>query len=162
MDETIEKLFETADITCFAPTHITVHHSATDPRATVDNIRRAHQERGWSDIGYHVLIRPSGEIEAGRPLSKPGAHVRDANSYTVGVCCVGDYSTEELPSPMMSSLERVLLSLQQFFNIAPTEVLGHSEMNERLKGTPGTICPGDPLRAFLKRWRSTINGTGAG
>lgn len=153
MDETIAKLLETADLECFAPTHIAVHHSATDARASVDNIRRAHLERGWSDIGYHILIRPSGEVEAGRPLSKPGAHVRDANSYTIGVCCVGDYSTDAPPPLMLNALERVLMLLQQHFKIAPTEVLGHSELNEMLKGAPGTICPGDPLRSFLRRWR---------
>ena len=49
---------------------IILHCSATpegrDVPASV--IRRWHiEDRGWSDIGYHFVIRLDGTVEAGRP-----------------------------------------------------------------------------------------------
>lgn len=56
----------------------------------VKEIRRWHvKERGWSDVGYHFIIKRDGMIEKGRPLSRAGAHVRGHNRGTIGVCYVG-------------------------------------------------------------------------
>ena len=45
--------------------------------------------RGFSDIGYHYVIRLDGTIEVGRPLSKPGAHCLGHNKNSIGICYVG-------------------------------------------------------------------------
>ena len=67
---------------------IIVHCSATP--AGRDNsaadIRRWHRQRGFSDIGYHFVVRLDGTIEAGRPLELPGAHCRGHNLRSIGVC----------------------------------------------------------------------------
>ena len=42
----------------------------------VEDIRAWHKAKGWSDIGYHYLIKIDGTIEAGRPLDKIGAHAK--------------------------------------------------------------------------------------
>ena len=55
----------------------------------VNDIRRMHLKRGWSDIGYHVLIKRNGEIQFGRPMSKIGAHVKGFNRTSIGVVWVG-------------------------------------------------------------------------
>jgi N-acetyl-anhydromuramyl-L-alanine amidase AmpD len=55
-----------------------------------DEIRSWHvNKNGWSDIGYHYVIRRSGVIDTGRPLKNSGAHVKGRNATTVGVCLVG-------------------------------------------------------------------------
>lgn len=44
---------------------------------------------GWSDIGYHYLIRLDGTVERGRDESMVGAHTVGQNSNSIGICYVG-------------------------------------------------------------------------
>lgn len=71
---------------------IIVHASATPPSMDigVEEIRKWHvEERGWSDVGYHVVIRRDGTAEMGRPFWRAGAHCRGHNSNSIGVCLIG-------------------------------------------------------------------------
>ena len=45
----------------------------------VKEIDRWHKDRGWSQIGYHYVVRRNGEIERGRPIEQQGAHAKGAN-----------------------------------------------------------------------------------
>ncbi len=72
--------------------YIVVHAADTKPSMDigVKEIRKWHvEERKWSDIGYHFVIRRDGSIESGRPLDVPGAHVRGFNGVSWGICMVG-------------------------------------------------------------------------
>lgn len=53
---------------------IIVHCSATKPSMDigVEAIRQWHMNKGWSDIGYHYVIRRNGVVELGRDLDKDG------------------------------------------------------------------------------------------
>ena len=52
-------------------------------------------ERGWSDVGYHYVIRLDGTIETGRPLGRVGAHAgKKFNSGSIGVCFEGGYNPD--------------------------------------------------------------------
>jgi N-acetyl-anhydromuramyl-L-alanine amidase AmpD len=56
----------------------------------VAEIRRWHvNDNGWSDVGYHFVIRRNGLVEQGRHLDHEGAHVHGYNDVAVGVCLVG-------------------------------------------------------------------------
>ena len=63
----------------------------------VDTIRKWHLERGWTDVGYHYVIRRDGSLEVGRPEEKIGAHCSGHNSNSIGVCLVGEgeYTEEQ-------------------------------------------------------------------
>jgi len=67
------------------PKRITIHHTAIptlsstasqlDEKSRMLKIQDVHQStNGWSDIGYHYIIMPSGRIYAGRPNGKKGSH----------------------------------------------------------------------------------------
>ena len=56
---------------------------------TVDEIRRWHKERGFSDIGYHYVIYLDGSVHEGRPIDKVGAHCKEHNSNSIGIAYVG-------------------------------------------------------------------------
>ena len=56
---------------------------------TVDDVRRWHKERGWSNIGYHYLVYRNGTVAVGRDVDLIGAHCSGHNSYSIGVCYVG-------------------------------------------------------------------------
>lgn len=72
---------------------IIIHCSATPPSMDVGvkEIRQWHLERGWSDIGYHFVIRRDGTIEEGRPVAIKGAHcaAKGGNTGSIGICMVG-------------------------------------------------------------------------
>lgn len=70
---------------------IWVHCSATKPSQDigVSIITEWHKAKGWSDIGYHFVIRRSGQIENGRPETEQGAHVYGYNKNSIGICMIG-------------------------------------------------------------------------
>ena len=70
---------------------IIIHCSATREGRNydVEEIRRWHLKRGWSDIGYHYLIHLDGKIEEGRPIERMGAHTTGQNRNSIGICYVG-------------------------------------------------------------------------
>jgi len=68
-----------------------VHCSATreGQDITVDTIRDWHLKRGWSDIGYHYVVKLDGTIETGRSVELMGAHVKGHNKDSIGICYIG-------------------------------------------------------------------------
>ena len=138
---------------------IIVHHSAGPPTETVEAIRRFHTAappagRGWSDIGYHYVVRFTGvawRVEPGRPVEREGAHDEGQNRGSIGVCLLGDYSTAPVPSAAWDALVKLMSDLMRVHNLSPDQVEGHRE-NEPAS-TP-TRCPGfEPalLRAALRQ-----------
>lgn len=74
---------------------IVVHCTYSPPRLDigVEEIRKWHvEENSWTDIGYHFVIRRDGTIEDGRPVERPGAHVKGHNSNSIGIAWVGGMS----------------------------------------------------------------------
>lgn len=85
-------------------TKIIIHCSATPPRMDIGagTIKRWHTDpkpkgRGWSDIGYHWVIRRDGRVEQGRPEARAGAHVRGHNANSIGICLVGGTGEDGKP-----------------------------------------------------------------
>ena len=128
---------------------IVVHYSATPIESDIDSatIDRWHRERGFREIGYHIYIRKDGSVEYGRDLSQPGrfeqgAHSRDENSQSVGVCYEGgvtranpNYGFDTRTAAQKNTMIREIEKLKERFPNAI--VMGHRDM-------PGasTQCPG--------------------
>jgi N-acetylmuramoyl-L-alanine amidase len=76
---------------------IAIHCSATRPSQDVGvaDIRKWHKAQGWSDVGYHFVIRRNGKIEKGRAVDAVGAHVAGFNASSVGICMVGGVSQKD-------------------------------------------------------------------
>ena len=79
-----------------ATKYVVWHCSATKPDVDIgaSQIRSWHTSappdgNGWTDIGYHLIIRRDGSIEAGRHLEDAGIHVRGYNAVSVGICLIG-------------------------------------------------------------------------
>jgi len=137
---------------------LVVHHTATNRKATVEDIRRMHKERGWRDVGYHVLVRqPEGEQpkawhgrrhnmdERWDPWER-GAHTKGHNRSSVGFALVGNYHEAPPPHEMLEALADQLAAYAAMFGLGPSEVYGHREM----PGT-ATVCPGDCVDMNLVR-----------
>jgi N-acetyl-anhydromuramyl-L-alanine amidase AmpD len=78
---------------------IVIHCSATGPEMDIgaEEIRRWHKRRGWSDIGYHWVIRRNGDVETGRAEHRQGAHAKDYNRNSIGVCLIGGVDDNQYP-----------------------------------------------------------------
>lgn len=72
-----------------------VHHTVTASNLTVDDIRKLHLARGFTDIGYHYLIQRDstgrGHLKVGRPDTQPGAHCPAGgyNKTAIGMSVIG-------------------------------------------------------------------------
>lgn len=133
-------------------THIVIHCSATRPDLDVgaEQIRVWHRGRGWSDIGYHYVVRRSGAVEAGRPLERAGAHVAGHNAKTIGVCLVGGVDATGLPQAnytpgQWAALEKLVGDLCEQFPAA--RVCGHRDFPGVAKACP-CFDAGDWARAL--------------
>lgn len=120
---------------------IVVHCSATPPdrNVTVADIRRWHTKgNGWSDVGYHYVIRRDGVVEAGRPLERPGAHAAGYNADSIGVCLVGGVDSDGQPDANFTRQQWAALAQlvdDILLTHGPLKVIGHRDVNA------GKACP---------------------
>ncbi len=102
--------------------------------------------RGWSDIGYHFVIRRDGTIETGRPLDVPGAHVRGFNGVSWGICMAGGMAEDG--SNDCNFTKRQYFSLDilitELLDKAPQAIAqGHRDFNGVTK-----TCPNFNVKEF--------------
>lgn len=132
--------------------HIVLHCSATRPSQDVGaaDIRKWHKAKGWSDIGYHYVIRRDGKVEKGRGVYEIGAHVAGHNSNTVGVCLVGglnekDWKPEDnFTKEQWAALKTLVATLAKMFPSAT--ILGHRDFPKVAKA-----CPCFEARAWARK-----------
>lgn len=91
--------------------YVTIHCSATRNFEELDIgvIRSWHLNKGFSDVGYHYVIQPSGEVQIGRPINKRGAHVKDENIGNIGVCLIGN---DKFEYAQFNSLRNTLKTIE--------------------------------------------------
>ena len=150
------------------PKKLTVHCTASrqGQYQTAAQIRKYHTDpkphgKGWSDIGYHAIIRTDGVVEQGRPDDKQGAHVYGHNSDNLGVALVGglDHNGKAFNTfnyLQMNALYAFILEKCEQYNIPLAEVQGHRDYSPDLNGD-GVItsnefikeCPCFDVREWL-------------
>ncbi len=131
---------------------IVVHCSATRPDQDIGaaEIRRWHvEDNGWSDIGYHQVIRRNGSIELGRDLRQSGAHAKGFNRNSIGVCLVGGVNFVHDPDDNFTDKQYTSLgiTLEYWKRIYPqAEIVGHRDLPDVSKA-----CPSFDVAAWLTR-----------
>tara|TARA_R110002012_G_scaffold63845_3_gene167967 strand:- start:11178 stop:11594 length:417 start_codon:yes stop_codon:yes gene_type:complete len=113
---------------------IIIHCSATPEGRDIDaaTIKDWHVNgNGWSDIGYHYVIKLNGEIESGRPLDVTGAHVKGHNKDSIGICYVGGADEDMNPKDTMldcqeEAMRELIFSLRMVWDKDLT-LHGHNE-----------------------------------
>ena len=90
------------------------------------------------DIGYHFYITRDGEIHRGRALEKIGAHCRNHNTHSIGVCYEGGLDANGKPKDTRTleqkgALLALLRELKRQFPKAL--IVGHRDLNP-MKGCP--------------------------
>ena len=118
-------------------TRIVVHCSATYPEQDIDatDIDEWHQMRGWKCIGYHLVIKRDGTIEAGRTLGVVGAHAKGYNHTSVSVCLIGGLRSHHggtdtnFTMRQWLALEKTLTYLKTRYPDA--KVVGHRDLDAK-------------------------------
>lgn len=114
---------------------IIIHCADTPPTMDigVEEIREWHvKDNGWSDIGYHYVIRRDGTIETGRDLNIAGSHCYGYNKSSIGICLVGgrkkEGEEELFTAEQYDSLESLLINLKAFVSVK-VDIKGHRDFN---------------------------------
>lgn len=121
-------------------TEIIVHCSATPEGRdyTVDDIRRWHKQRGYSDVGYHYIVYRNGQLVQGRDINVIGAHAAGHNAHSVGVCYIGGMSADNSRPEDTRTLRqkaRLLSLLVDLRKLYPNaRIIGHRDLSEDKNG----------------------------
>lgn len=118
-------------------TEIIVHCTATPEGKdyTVEDIRKWHKERGWSDIGYHYVIDRKGHILTGRDVDIIGAHCDGHNAHSIGVVYIGGVSAlngkpkDTRTLAQKAGLIRCLTELKSMYPQA--KIYGHCDFSSK-------------------------------
>jgi N-acetylmuramoyl-L-alanine amidase len=140
----------TTKLTADTVKYLVVHSAATQASTDigVPEITRWHRARGFLEIGYHFVIRRDGTVEPGRAITKPGAHVADHNSHSIGICMVGGLdpngkAEDNYTLDQKAALAALLLGLLPQYPKA--EVLGHRDLSPDRNGD-GKVSPNEWLK----------------
>lgn len=140
---------------------IIVHHTWSPTSAqyaglsTVQAIQRWHTAqppngRGWSDIGYHLLVAPDGSLYNGRPMNTLGAHTAGQNQH-IGIACIANFDVED-PWAWggLGTLRACINILLGRLGLGVGSVHFHREYADK-------TCPGTKLD--LGKFRAWLNST---
>lgn len=139
---------------------IVIHHSATDTGSAA-LFHANHRARGMSNgLAYHFVIdngtagTRDGFIETGDRWRQqlPGGHCRQAeiNDTGIGICLVGDFTDRQPTEKQLDALVLLVRGLQEQFQIAPENVVGHGTILGEFSECPGRSFPWDEFRKRLQ------------
>ena len=133
-------------------TEIIIHCSATPEGRdyTVDDIRRWHKQRGYSDVGYHYIVYRNGILAQGRDVNIIGAHASGHNAHSIGICYIGGMSADNTRPEDTRTLRqkgRLLSLLVDLRKLYPNaRIVGHRDLSEDKNGN-GIIEPSEWMKA---------------
>ena len=122
-------------------TLIVIHCSAVKPDQTssVAQIDSWHRKRGFHlGVGYHYVIRRDGTIEPGRPEWMVGAHCKNHNAHSIGICYEGGLDIRGQPADTRTEAQKAAMRrlLEELHARYPRAIiLGHHDLN------PQKDCP---------------------
>lgn len=133
-------------------TEIIIHCTATPDGKdyTVDDIRRWHKQRGYSDVGYHYIVYRNGILAQGRDVNTIGAHASGHNAHSIGICYIGGMSADNTRPEDTRTLRqkgRLLSLLVDLRKLYPNaRIIGHRDLSEDKNGD-GIIEPSEWMKA---------------
>lgn len=128
-------------------TDIAIHHSATRTGSSLSFARHHVNNNGWAGIGYHYVILPDGTVEYCGDLDTIRANVGNNNSYIIGVCLVGDFTTNQKPTELQLASAFALIDDLKIKIPTIQRVRGHREF-------PGqtSTCPAMDMNKFREQY----------
>lgn len=127
-----------------------IHCSATRAGQDIDaaTIRSWHLRQGWSDIGYHFVIRLDGTVERGRPEHLPGSHAKGYNTGSIAMVYVGGLDAQGQPKDTRTPAQLTAMAdlCQELLDAYPgATLLGHRDISPD-KDRDGVVEPHEWLK----------------
>ena len=126
------------------------HCSATEEgvEVSVETLRRWHKNRGFKDVGYHVIVHLDGSAEEGRDIREAGAHAKGYNEESIGICYIGGLKNGK-PADTRTEAQKETLKIlhekfKKLFDIKT--VKGHRDLSVDLNGD-GVISKNEWMKA---------------
>ena len=123
-------------------TLLVIHCSAVRPDQTssaaqIDTWHRRDRHYKFG-IGYHYVVRRDGQIEPGRPEWMVGAHCKNHNAHSIGICYEGGLNARGQPADTRTLAQK--LAMLQLLEILHRKypkalIVGHHDLN------PLKACP---------------------
>nr|DAW75697.1 MAG TPA: endodeoxyribonuclease I [Caudoviricetes sp.] len=121
---------------------IVIHHTGnpTDDDLSAEELDESHRAMGWTNIGYHYVIRKDGSIEEGRPVCLKGAHAYGYNGRSIGIHLSGNFELAEPTANQIESAAMLIAALAAKYDLCINDrtVVGHRDLMS-------TACPGENL-----------------
>jgi len=135
------------------PERITVHHEGTRLLVTDDAAKKIHNiqawgmgpDRNWTDIPYHYLISPGGDIYEGRAVNTVGetATEYDPAGHLL-IVCLGNLEVQEVSEEQLNSLVKLIAWCSVKYNIPVKKLATHKDYSTQ------TDCPGKNLYRYFQ------------
>ena len=113
---------------------IVVHCTATREGQdfSAATIRQWHLKQGWSDIGYHYVIRLDGRVEKGRADNVVGSHVKGWNTGSIAIVYVGGLDatgkTKDTRNPLQKkAMKEIITKLVAEHKVK--RIIGHRDLS---------------------------------
>jgi hypothetical protein len=159
---------------------IVLHHTLTpngerDVPGRLRGIYRFHAvERGWGDIGYHLMIDEAGCVYEGRHGTLAaqrrgegvlGAHTLGFNRGSVGIALLGTLTERQATLKARASLEAVVAELAAVHGIDPAATVawprsGPARVSAHMicahRDLAEVACPGDAFYLTLPELRAAV------
>ena len=134
------------------PKKVILHCSASPnyKQLTVEQIDKMHRARGWSQVGYHWIVYPNGELMPGRAERVVGAHTKGKNTHSLGICLIG---TDRFTEEQVEGLIELYDDFYKRYDIDYDAWWGHYQFANK-------ICPGIDMNFVRKilEQRSLMRG----
>lgn len=136
---------------------IIIHCTATPEGRdyTIEQIRRDHKARGFTDVGYHYVVYRDGTIHEGRDVNKIGAHCKYHNDNSIGISYIGGvtnipglkYEQQKTKDTRTLKQKDALLNLLEALRIMypKARIIGHRDTSPDLNGD-GIIEPNEWIK----------------
>ncbi|CAO1427336.1 unnamed protein product [Diamesa serratosioi] len=135
---------------------VIIHHSYKPSACNTEdacmqamrNMQDMHQlTNKWNDIGYSFAIGGDGKVYQGRGYNVIGAHAPRYNDKSIGICLIGDWTTDLPPKQMLDAVKNLIqYSLQTGYLKSSYKILGHRQVR-------ATECPGQRLFDEISTWK---------
>ena len=133
-------------------TLLVIHCSAVKPDQTssaaqIDTWHRRDRHYKFG-IGYHYVVRRDGSIEPGRPEWMVGAHCKNHNAHSLGICYEGGLDARGQPADTRTLEQK--LAMVQLLEVLHRRypkalIAGHHDLN------PQKACPCfDAVKAYAE------------
>jgi hypothetical protein len=121
---------------CLATPDYALHDIETD--FGIEHCRKWHvEENGWSDVGYHRIIRRTGEIDVGRNIKDIGAHCKGHNYDSIGIAFAGTFKPTW---PQVQAMIYMYREFKNLYSLDEDDWYGHNEFTEK------KVCPGFDMK----------------